>query len=583
MSEIKQELAAPWRGQYGKIPATLTYPEATMYELMVKSKEATPDAIALEFMGKNTTYREFVHQVEQTANAFLAMGVKENDRVTISMPNTPQAIAAFYALNRIGAIANMIHPLSAPGEILFAMNLAKSSVILTLDKFVPNVTEIIAQLDRPAKVIVARISDALPQPKKILFAMLKERKQTPVPKSPQYIMWNDFIARGASHPATPPSKKDYREEAVILYSGGTTGTNKGIRLSSANFNATAFQTVAASGYHVYKFKLLAVMPIFHGFGLGVSIHTALINSCTAILMPQFNLKTYATNLRDKKPDIIAGVPTLYQALLKAEDLKNADLSFLKGMFSGGDTLSIELKRKVDAFLRERGAKIQVREGYGSTETVTATCLTPPDQYREGSIGIPYPDMYFKVVKPGTTDELPLGEDGEICVTGPSLMLGYLDNPEETADAIKVHADGHSWLHSGDLGKIDEDGFIYFLQRIKRMIVASGYNIYPSQIENIIEQCPKVMQSCVIGVPDEYRMRKIKAFVALRPEFKGQEEAAKTEIMALCTKNIAKYAMPAEIEFRDELPKTLVGKVAYRVLEEEEAVKRGEVPPSAQDE
>ena len=252
-------------------------------------------------------------------------------------------------------------------------------------------------------------------------------------------------------------------------------------------------------------------------------------------------------------------------------MDKADLSFLKGMYSGGDSLSIELKNKVDTFLKQHNAKIQVCEGYGTTECVTASCLTPKDKYKEGSIGLPYPDTTFVICEVGTTNQLEANVEGEICLSGPTVMLGYLNNPEETANTLKIHADGKVYLHTGDLGYMDEEGYVYFKQRIKRMIITSGYNVYPSQIENIIDAHPKVLYSCVIGVKDTYRMQRVKAFVVLKPNVIA-DNAIKQEILQYCSKHIAKYAIPREIEFRDELPKTLVGKVAYRVLEQQEEEK-----------
>lgn len=255
-------------------------------------------------------------------------------------------------------------------------------------------------------------------------------------------------------------------------------------------------------------------------------------------------------------------------------MDGADLSCLKGVFSGGDSLSVELKKRFDKWLADHGATIKVREGYGTTECVTASCLTPMHLYKEGSIGQPFPDTYYKIVDVGTNIEVPYGQEGEICISGPSVMLGYLDQPEETANTLRKHGDGRIWLHTGDLGIMDEEGFIYFKQRIKRMIITSGYNVYPSQLENILDGFESVQMSCVIGVPDPYKMQKIKAFVTLKAGYEPTEET-KQSILAYCKKHIAKYAMPYDIEFRDSLPKTLVGKVAYRVLEEEELKKIAE--------
>jgi AMP-dependent synthetase/ligase len=280
-------------------------------------------------------------------------------------------------------------------------------------------------------------------------------------------------------------------------------------------------------------------------------------------------------------NFIAGVPTLYEALLRLPSMENADLSSLKGVFSGGDSLSIELKKKFDKFLYDHKAVVQVREGYGTTETVTACCLTPTHIYKEGSIGLPFPDTYIKIVKPGTDEELPYGQEGEILLAGPTVMQGYMNQPEETAQTLRRHDDGLTWVYTGDLGTMDEQGFIYFRGRAKRMIISSGYNVYPGQIENILDANENVQMSCVIGVPDAYKMQKVKAFVMLKPGVPATDET-RQELLAYCRKHVAKYAMPYDIEFREELPKTLVGKVAYRVLEEEELAKlKAEQKPEAQ--
>jgi len=265
------------------------------------------------------------------------------------------------------------------------------------------------------------------------------------------------------------------------------------------------------------------------------------------------------------------VPTLYEALLRLPNMEKADLSSLKGVFSGGDSLTIELKKKFDKFLYDHKAVIQIREGYGTTECVTASCLTPPTMHREGSIGLPFPDTYYKIVTPGTDEELPYGEEGEILLAGPTVMREYLHHPEETAQTLRRHADGLTWVYTGDLGVMDADGFVYFRGRRKRMIITSGYNVYPAQLENILEAHEAVQRCCIIGVPDSYKMQKVKAFVMLKPGFPATEET-KQSILAHCRKNIAKYAMPYDVEFRENLPTTLVGKVAYRVLEDEELKK-----------
>ena len=318
-------------------------------------------------------------------------------------------------------------------------------------------------------------------------------------------------------------------------------------------------------------KMLSIMPVFHGFGLGVCIHSMLTSGGRIILVPRFTPKSYAKDLVKHRCNFIAGVPTLYEALLRLPNMGSADLSCLKGVFSGGDSLSIQLKKKLDQFLLDHNANIQVREGYGTTETVTACCLTPSHKHKEGSIGIPFPDTYIKIVAPGTSQELPYGEEGEILLSGPTVMKEYMHHPEETAQTLQTHEDGLTWVYTGDLGTMDSEGFVYFKGRAKRMIVSSGYNIYPAQLENILDTHPLVQMSCVIGVPDPYKMQKVKAFVKLVPEA-APSEATKAVLMEYCRKNIAKYSLPYDISFKDDMPKTLVGKVAYRILEEEERKK-----------
>lgn len=561
---------APWLAYYGNTPRTIDYPQKTMYQLVRDAARRFPQNTAYEFMGKKTKYAEFIARIDLTAKALLSIGIKKGDRVTICMPNTPQAVDCFYALNRIGAVSNMIHPLSAPSEITFYLNCSKSKAILTLDQFYPKIDAIRSDLTQPIQVLIAKIKLELPPMLALGYSLTSGRKIPKLPARGNYMLWTEALAKGRRSKAPLPEDQGLASDiASILYSGGTTGTTKGIMLSNLNFNALALQTIAASGFApIDGMKMLSVMPVFHGFGLGIGIHTPLIGGASCILVPQFTVKSYAKLVAKKKPNIIPGVPTLFEALLRADNLEKVDLSFLKGMFSGGDSLSVELKKKVDTFLREHNASIQVREGYGTTECVTASCLTPVDYHRSGSIGVPFPDTYYKIVKPGTTEELPANTDGEICLSGPTVMRGYLDNPEETANTLRRHDEGRIWLHTGDLGYMDADGFVYFRQRIKRMIITSGYNVYPSQIENVIDGHEKVLLSCVIGVKDDYKMEKIKAFVVLKPGVEPND-ATKLELLNYCSDHIARYAIPRDIEFRTELPKTLVGKVAYRVLEEEE--------------
>lgn len=559
---------APWLDFYGSVAHTLEYPKTTMFEEVEAISKKYPDYIAYDFMGKKTTYKQAVEDIKACAKALKAMGIKEDERVTICMPNSPQAISMFYAINMIGAISNMIHPLSSEGEIKFYLEDSKSAAVITLDQFYGKFMEV-AKMTKVNNLIITSIKDALSPVMKVGYALTEGRKIPKIPADTKAVMWKDFLENGRKISEEECRvKREYTDASSILYSGGTTGTTKGILLSNRNFNALGKQIVATNPTFAPGDKMLAIMPIFHGFGLGVSIHSMLVNGGRCILVPRFTPKTYAELLKKHKPNFIAGVPTLYEALLRVEGADKLDLSSLKGVYSGGDSLSVELKKRFDAFLKAHGSKVEVREGYGTTECVTASCLTPYNMSREGSIGIPFPDTFYMIVKPGTEEEIPYGEEGEICLTGPTLMLEYVNHPEETAQTLRKHADGRTYLHTGDLGYMDEDGFIYFKQRIKRMIVTSGYNVYPSQMENLLDGHEYVQMSCVIGVPDPLKMQKIKAFIMLKEGVEASDEVKK-EILDYCRKNVAKYAMPYDIEFRDQLPKTLVGKVAYRQLEEEE--------------
>lgn len=562
-------VATPWMSSYGEVAPNLEYSEKTISGAVLERAAMEGDFPALTFMGKATPYSRLALEIHRVAKSFYALGVRPGVRVLVCLPNVPQAVFCLYGLNLIGAIPTMVHPLSAVSELAFYMNEALCSMAVTLDQFYGKFLQVKAQ--RPVeKVIVCRVSDELAFPLNIGQKLMTERK-FPKVKAPD-IIWNDFIKLGEGVTDGYVAPKDFRTEAVVLFSGGTTGTTKGIMLSDLNFNALAWQTANMANNEVHHSKMLAAMPVFHGFGLGVCIHTLMFIGGTSILVPRFNVKSYAKLIRKTQPNYIAGVPTLFEAITRNRYLDGADLSCLRGVFSGGDSLTIELKKKFDKFLADHKANVRVREGYGTTECVTACCLTPYNKEKEGSIGIPFPDTYFKICKPGTTEEIPYGEEGEICLTGPSMMLGYIGHEEENKQTLQTHADGHVWLHTGDLGKMDDEGFIYFAQRMKRMIVTSGYNVYPSQLENIIEGHPAVQRSCVIGVKDSLKMQRVKAFVVLKDNCPADEDM-KQSIMKHCKQHIAKYALPTEIEFRESLPTTLVGKVAYTVLEKEEAAKQ----------
>ena len=568
---IETTAKTPWKDHLGDIPFTLEYFQGAMWEGVELQAKERPTAVAMDFMGKSITYRELMKNIEACARSLRTVGIRPGDSVTIAMPNCPQGIYMFYAVNMVGAVASMVHPLSSEKELEFYINESESVLVVTLDQFYHKI-EAIRQNTGLINVVIARIKDELSQPIKAGYMLTEGRKIAKIPDDAPIIPWDDFMKIGRACSYNFKVHRTFDDPAVVLFSGGTTGVSKGIVLTNGNFNALGAQIVATNPMYRKGDKMLAAMPIFHGFGLGVCIHSMLFGGGRCILVPRFTPKSYAKLMVKKRCNFVAGVPTLYEALLRLPKMEKADLSCLKGVFSGGDSLSIELKKKLDKWLYDHNSTIQVREGYGTTETVTACCLTPPHMHKEGSIGLPFPDTYIKIVKPDTDEELPYGEEGEILLAGPTVMKEYLKHPEETANTLRTHADGLTWVYTGDLGTMDNEGFTYFRGRSKRMIVTSGYNVYPAQLENIFDSCDLVSMSCVIGVPDPYKMQKVKVFVVPASGVEPSE-ATKEEILKYASKRIAKYAMPKDLEFRAELPKTLVGKVAYRKLEEEEEAKR----------
>ena len=568
MSEITAK--TPWKDHLGSVPMHLEYFEGSMFEAVERIARKYPDQVAFDFMGKSTTYKKMMQEIETCAKALRTIGIRAGDKVTIALPNCPQAVYLFYAVNLVGGIANMIHPLSAEKEIEFYLNESESVTAITLDQFYHKF-ERVRQNTKLVNLVIASIKDALSKPIRAGYMLTEGRKIEKIPADAPVIRWNDFMRLSKHCFYDYEVKRKGSDPAVILYSGGTTGTTKGIVLTNRNFNALGQQVIAANRMFRPGDKMLAAMPLFHGFGLGVCIHTMLSQGGRCILVPRFTPDSYAKLIVKNRCNFIAGVPTLYEALLRLPSMKDADLSCLKGVFSGGDSLSIELKKKFDRFLAEHKANIQVREGYGTTETVTACCLTPTHMAKEGSIGLPFPDTYIKIVEPGTDRELPYGEEGEILLAGPTVMLEYMNHSAETAQTLQTHSDGLTWVYTGDLGTMDEQGFVYFRGRAKRMIISSGYNIYPGQLENILDAHEWVQMSCVIGVPDDLKMQKVKAFVKLVPNVKP-DDTTRQVLLDYCRKHIAKYAMPYDIPFKEDMPKTLVGKVAYRKLEEEELSK-----------
>ncbi len=557
MSEMQ-----PWLRFYGKVPTSLAYPETTLYQAVAATAARLPEAIAWDFLDTTASYRGFVSAIDACANALAALGLARGARILISMPTSPQGVIAFYAANKLGAVPALIHPLSTAPEIEHYLNASGARIALTLDAFYERFAAVKPKTPLET-LILARIPDYLSPLKKFGFWLTKGRKIAQVPADARVRWWSELAAH--AYAAVPEGGTTTHDPAAILFSGGTTGLPKGIVLSNRNFIAEGMQAAAWGGMGEGH-SILAILPIFHGFGLGVCVNAAFMAGGKSILVPMFSPEIVAKLLREKRPNLLVGVPTLYDALSRDPSLERADLSCLLATFSGADTLPRPVKERFEALAARRGARVRLLEGYGLTEAVTAIMATPLAEYREGSIGIPFPDMLAKICRVGTTEELPPGEEGEICVCGPAVMQGYLDDAEATRETLRVHADGRTWLHTGDLGKMDADGFFYFTVRLKRMIKSSGFNVYPAQVEAVLYRHPLVAEACVAGVPDPSQVERVQAFVVLKDPSQAGADTERV-LIEYCRSQLIKWSCPRAIEFCSELPKTRVGKIDYKVLVE----------------
>ena len=561
----------PWVKFYEEegLPASIEYPDCSMVDMVIQSAEKWPDNIAYSYYGHKVTFKNFVRKIEKAARALKNYGVKEGDRVTICMPNTPEGITMVYAVNMVGAICNMVHPLSSEKELEYYIKVADSKYVLVIDAVFDKIYRLrdTAQLER---IIVVRPSDGLGFLKKKLYTALHIKKVRLPASDNRVVLWEDFIANSYFYQGNYHEERGGADPAVIMYSGGTTGAPKAVTLSNLNINAESICDSTVIRQCVPGATVLSILPLFHCFGLGVCIHTPLSKGMGCILIPAFSHKQFADIIKKNEPTFIVGVPTLYEALVNTK-LKSDDLKSVTAAICGGDALNQTLRDKVNTFLKEHGSTAKIRVGYGLTEGSGAVCLSPENSFSDGIIGAPMPDIDVKIVKNGTFDEVPVGKEGEICIAGPLVMMGYLNDEKETADTLRIHPDGKLWLHTGDIGYLGKDGFLYFAQRLKRMIISSGYNIYPTHLESIINSHEAVLTSTVIGIEHHYKGQVPKAFIVLKPGYKAGKKIER-EIRELLERNVPVYALPVAYEFRDKLPTTLVGKVAFKKLEEEEKAK-----------
>ena len=562
----------PWLKYYDKegIPANLEFPDCSMVDMIIQSAEKWPDNVAISYYGHKVTYKNFVKKIEKAARALKNYGVKEGDKVTICMPNTPEGITMVYAVNMVGAICNMVHPLSSEKELEYYIKVADSKYVLVIDAVFDKIYKLrdTASLER---IIVVRPSDGLGFLKQRLYKLLHVKKVKLPANDSRVVLWEDFIANSYFYQGNFYEERSGADPAIIMYSGGTTGTPKAVLLSNLNINAESLCDATVIRQIIPGAMVLSILPLFHCFGLGVCIHTPLCKGMGCILIPAFSHKQFADIIKKNSPNFIVGVPTLFEALVNTK-LKPDDLKSVTAVICGGDALTQTLRNKVNSYLKAHGSNAKIRVGYGLTEGSGAVCLSPENAFNDGIIGAPMPNTDIKVVKNNSFESLPFGAEGEICISGPLVMMGYLNDDAETAQTLRIHDDGKLWLHTGDLGSLHEDGFLYFEQRLKRIIISSGYNIYPTHLESVINSHEAVLTSTVIGIDHPHKGQVPKAFIVLKEGYKPGKRIER-EIRELLERNVPVYALPVAYEFRDKLPQTLVGKVAFKKLEAEEKAKK----------
>ena len=561
----------PWLNYYSREERKIKFTNKSIYHFMKDEVGEDKDYIALNYFENRISYNELFDNINICARALRSFGVKEKDVVTICLPNMPEAIYVIYACNKIGAIADIIHPLSSPEQVKYYLKENKSRFFFLVDF---NYNKLKDEIEDTLVYKTILVSPSLSMPIGLSIGYKLTRTigmKRPSFRDTDYMSWKEFMITGVGYSKEFEADVKKEDTALILHSGGTTGTPKGIMISNYSFNALAQQSAVNVIDVRPKDKIVTILPIFHGFGLGVCVHTPLCLKVETILMPEYDANRFYKIWKNDKPHVILGVPTLWEGMMSNKKFNNVDMSQLKYIVSGGDYLSIPAETKINEFLHKHGAHVNISKGYGMTESVAATAYTFPGTNEPGSIGIPMVGNTYKICDPETGKELEIGQEGEICVNGPTLMQGYLNNPKETHDILRKHKDGKTWLHTGDIGYIATNGIVYYTQRLKRMIVVSGFNVYPSMIEKTLEKHEAVEKACVIGIPHPYKMHVPKAFIILK---KGYSDSfkLKKELKDLCKQDLSVYSIPKDIEIRKELPKTLYSKIDYKKLEKEELEK-----------
>lgn len=559
-----------WEKYYSKEEREVDVPDMSLYEFLWQENEFRQDNYALNYFGKKMRYRELFYEIELCAKALKKIGVQDGDVISICLPNVPEAVILFYAVSKIGAAANMIHPLSAEEEIKKSVVDTKSIYLFTVNF---NYKKILAIYPETSLIQTILISprDSMPTALGIGYFLTNDCKIRLPKEDAHFQLWKDFRLLGTEYQQKVLKPCRAKDLAVILHSGGTSGEPKSILLSNGNINVVMNQARIALPENDSSDSMLGILPMFHCFGLVECVHYPLTLGACLILVPKFDAARFDKLLRKYRPSIIPGVPTLFEALLTNKHMDDIDLSNVKYVVSGGDSLNEERNLAVNEFLKKHHCPSKIVQGYGMTETSGGCIFSTKASYALGSVGIPLPSNDIKIVDPDTREEVKTGDVGEILISGPSVMVGYLDDEVETNKVLEKDRKGKIWVHTGDLGYLDQDGRLFFVQRLKRLIISSGYNVYPSHIEEVLNKHPAILNSCVVGIPHPYKVQVPKAYIVLKNNVKDSF-SLRLEIREYCEKNLAKYMIPKDFVYRSALPKTMVGKVDYRKLEEEEKSK-----------
>lgn len=527
----------------------------TIYECIKSKAEEYKDLTAIEYYGNKISYSSLLAHIDRCAAAMYLHGVRSGMHVAVILPNVPQAVFVFYACSKLGAVCDLIHPLSAVRELESYMASTNPQIVFVYDELPAGIAFLSGNVK---KVVLVSPAEYLPRMARLA---LKVRSGVKTPAFIRFETFPEFFKKGTKPCSIKEDDRPIASDAcAMLYTGGTTGKAKGVLLSSTNFNKNAEAAIESCECLEKGDRFLSVLPIFHGFGLGVGIHTVLVYGGTSILLPVFKVKKFIQLISKYKPAVIAGVPAIFGAIVSG-DSKDVDMSFVKLVISGGDRLPADTQDAMNELLARHGSKAVVRQGYGLTECLSGVSLMPPGCLEHNCIGRPYGNTDFKIVDPETGKELPNGTNGEILISGPSVMIGYFNEKEENLDTLKMDENGRVWLHTGDMGRIGDNGLLYFECRIKRMIITNGYNVYPGVLEDVIRSCHGVSDCAVIGVPDALRGETVRAYIVFDKKTvrEGGSDEALKEVKKELALQVSKFAMPRSFVVIDEIPRTKVGK------------------------